>query len=279
MAVRWRRTAYQLPAWLRNRPGRSDEAVLLEEIAPAPASRPLLLEPGLVLLRSALSFTEQRRAAAAVWEASSGEHGFFLPDGSLSGPKGRRGRVFDAAHAFPSLRDTLVPRCAEWVRAARAADGALPAHATTHVLMLYYKAGATLGFHRDEQANDGSDDAPVVSLSLGAEAHFAWRHAHADAAHVLALRSGDALLFGGPCRRMLHAIVDTLPTAPSGVLPAAAGGGRLSVTFRHAPEVCGQEHLYRAFRPEADDPNRATTGDELLLGDEEARERLRRMVS
>ena len=47
--------------------------------------------------------------------------------------------------------------------------------------------------------------------------------------------------------------------------------------MRHAPEVRGHEHLYRTFRPQAEDPKREATGDERLLGAKEAQRRLERM--
>ena len=270
---------YALPAWLRGRPGRSDEAFYVA----CTAHGAHVLEPGLVLLRGAVCTAEQRSLAAACWAAGCGranpEHSFFSADGALNGPKARRGRVFDACEHFTGgLGARLMAGCDGWVREARATDAAMPQHTPTHLLMLYYRSGGTLGFHRDEQANDGTGDEPVVSLTLGASADLALRHEHTDPARVLTLHSGDVLLFGGPCRRMLHAVAATHGVA-DGVLPEAAGAGaRLSLTLRHAPEVCGHEHLYRTFRPETDDVRRAPTGDERLLGEEEARRRLRRMV-
>eukprot|EP00931_Biecheleriopsis_adriatica_P029149 TRINITY_DN17350_c0_g1_i2.p1 TRINITY_DN17350_c0_g1~~TRINITY_DN17350_c0_g1_i2.p1 ORF type:complete len:271 (-),score=30.34 TRINITY_DN17350_c0_g1_i2:65-877(-) len=193
------------------------------------------------------------------------------------GPKGSRGRIFDACSSFPQgFSDILLPACSEWVLRARRADRSMPAHRASHLLLLYYRSGGTLGFHRDEQANDGTGNEPVVNLTLGAEVDFAVRHEHADVARVITLRSGDVIMFGGPCRRLLHAVVATRSQVSS-VLPADAEGGRLSFTLRHAPEVLGKEHLYADFRPQADDPRRKTTGDEVLLGTEEAAKRLRKM--
>ena len=196
-----RTVPYQLPQWLRGRPGRSDEAALLHvDAAPGQA---VALEPGLVFLRRAVDTAEQRRLAAEIWATGSGrrgaQHGFFRSDGQLSGPKGQRGRIFDAADRFPALADLLLPACRRWVAVAQATDPAMPSHTATHLLLLYYRAGGTLGFHRDEQANDGTGDEPVVSLSLGGEADFAWRREHSEAAKVLTLRSGDVLLFGDTC--------------------------------------------------------------------------------
>lgn len=154
----------------------------------------------------------------------------------------------------------------------------MPRHEASHLLLLYYRDGGTLGFHRDEQANDGTGEEPIVNLSLGGEMDFAVRHEHTDPSRVVTLRSGDVILFGGPCRKLLHAVVATRAhAADEGVLPAEAGGGRLSFTLRHAPEVRGYEHLYADFRPQATDPGRRPTGDERLLGVDEAARRLTAM--
>lgn len=272
-------TYYRLPDWLRGRPGRTDEAVHLSA-EPVVPGEPVVLEPGLVVLRGALCREDQVVLAANAWEAGcsrhNSEHSFFEADGSLRGPKGRRGRIFDSCTKFDeSLTGRLLPACADWVRRVRAVDPMMPHHHATHLLLLYYPRGGSLGFHRDEQANDGTGDEPVVNLSLGDEMDFAVRHSHADVARVVTLRSGDVILFGGPCRRILHAVVDVRPG--DNVLPPEAAGGRLSFTLRHAPEVCGHEHLYQDFRPQADDPGTRATGDELLLGGDESVRRLSMM--
>ncbi|CAE8741962.1 unnamed protein product [Polarella glacialis] len=275
---------YTLPPWLRGRPGRNDRAVHLRaEDGPAA----VVLEPGLVVLRQALSREEQVALAAEAWDfgartvgpSDPSGHGFFEEDGGLRGPMGSRGRIFEACCKLPSrLSESLLKASASWVRCARAADATMPKHEASHLLLLYYRVGGTLGFHRDEQANDGTGAEPVVNLSLGAEIDFALRHEHSDVARVVTLRSGDVLLFGGPCRRLLHAVAATR-AVPDTVLPADAGDGRLSFTLRHAPEVTGHEYLYADFRPQPEDPKRKLTGDELLLGSDEAQRRLRKMSS
>ena len=242
-----------------------------------------VLEPGLVVLRQALCIAEQRELAAECWEAGLGlrnpDHSFFVDDDTLNGPKASRGRIFDSCESFAQLGLRVASACERWVATAREADVTMPRHRASHLLLLYYRAGGNLGFHRDEQANDGTGEEPVVSLSLGGSVDFAIRHSHSEPARVLTLHSGDVLLFGGRCRKLLHAVINTQPPPnEDSVLPAAAcPGGRLSLTLRHAPEVRGHEHLYRTFRPQSDDPRREVTGDEQLLGASEAGQRLQRM--
>eukprot|EP00929_Paragymnodinium_shiwhaense_P066155 TRINITY_DN33150_c0_g1_i2.p1 TRINITY_DN33150_c0_g1~~TRINITY_DN33150_c0_g1_i2.p1 ORF type:complete len:322 (+),score=68.34 TRINITY_DN33150_c0_g1_i2:117-1082(+) len=265
---------YAMPAWACRRPERNASAVRLvlptprvpeaeESAEAAAAANVVVLEPGLVVIRRALAKTSQQALAAEAWAEGAGErrpeHRFFEDDGTLRGPKA----------------------CEHWVARARAADPSMPKHEASHLLLLYYRLGGTLGFHRDEQANDGTGDEPVVNLSLGAEVDFAYRHCHSDVAKVVTLESGDVILFGGPCRRLLHAVLDTRPPSAedlSDILPADAGCGRLSFTLRHAPEVLGFEHLYADFRPQSDDPKRRVTGDEVLLGESEAQKRLKDMT-
>jgi len=271
---------HTLPSWLC-RPGRCSAASrVTAEGAPG---QPVLLEPGLVVVRQALSLDQQRMLACEAWRAGTGDrgaaHSFFEKDSTtLRGPKGSRGRIFDACDAYDKrLTDILLPACAQWVSAARSIDDSMPAHQATHLLLLYYLSGGRLGFHRDEQANDGTGDEPVVNLSLGAEMDFAVRHEHSEPARVIRLGSGDVILFGGPCRRLLHAVVEVRRDRDH-VLPRDAAGGRLSFTLRHAPEVAGHEELYQDFRPQLDDPGRkGPTGDEVLLGKTEADRRLRAM--
>ncbi|CAK0903710.1 unnamed protein product [Prorocentrum cordatum] len=172
---------YRLPEQLRGRPGRSDQAVQVDLSSVPQRGGAAVLEPGLVVLRGALDAAEQRRLGSEAWAAGCGQrnpaHTFFEADGSLRGPRGTRGRIFDACLRFgPRLTGLLLPACAAWVSRARALDASMPGHEASHLLMLYYPEGGTLGFHRDEQANDGTGDEPVVNLSLGGEMDFAVRH-------------------------------------------------------------------------------------------------------
>eukprot|EP00927_Polykrikos_kofoidii_P043604 TRINITY_DN37683_c0_g1_i1.p1 TRINITY_DN37683_c0_g1~~TRINITY_DN37683_c0_g1_i1.p1 ORF type:complete len:304 (-),score=30.20 TRINITY_DN37683_c0_g1_i1:407-1318(-) len=263
---------YVLPTWLC-RPDRCNSAVRLPY---GPGTQ--YVEPGLVVVRGVVAPATQRKLAAEAWAAGTGcrnpNHTFFEKDGTLRGPKGSRGRIFDALSNFDArLTGLLLPACEGAVETALAVDSRMPSHCSTHLLLLFYRTGGTLGFHRDVQANDGTGEEPVVNISLGGDMDFAVRHDHSEVARVLTLCSGDVVLFGGPCRKILHAVVDTRRD-PISLVPC---GGRLSFTLRHAPEVLGQEHLYKHFRPQREDPHRRTTGDHHILGEEEAEKRLRAM--
>merc|ERR1712217_72666 len=124
----------------------------------------------------------------------------------------------------------------EQVHEAQTQDPHMPDMVPTHLLLLYYASDRGMGWHRDDDENDGIGDEPVVSLSVGDSCNFAIRHDPWDEARVVRLDSGDAILFGGPCRHILHAVTAVhVRTAPSG-MPAP---GRFNLTYRSAPNILG----------------------------------------
>ena len=108
-----------------------------------------------------------------------------------------------------------------------------------------YAAGSEgLQWHRDIYENDGQSDRPVVNLSVGASCVFGIRCPSGLERHVL-LRSGDCLLFGGPCRFAEHAVLDVrLDDRPSWMAREEAAR-RFSFTFRDSPEVRGREEEFK----------------------------------
>jgi alkylated DNA repair protein (DNA oxidative demethylase) len=100
-------------------------------------------------------------------------------------------------------------------------------HPPEACLINFYDGEARMGLHQDRDEEDF--DAPVVSLSLGDTALF--RYGGLDRRHPttsLKLRSGDALVFGGPSRLIFHG-VDRLYSGTSELL---AEGGRVNLTLR-----------------------------------------------
>jgi len=94
-------------------------------------------------------------------------------------------------------------------------------------LVNFYEAAARMGLHQDR--DEEALDAPVVSLSLGDAALFRFGGVkRTDPTRSLKLRSGDAIVFGGPARLMFHG-VDRLYAGTSDLLP---GGGRINLTLR-----------------------------------------------
>lgn len=94
-------------------------------------------------------------------------------------------------------------------------------------LINLYGPGARMGLHQDRDEEEL--DAPVVSLSLGDTALFRYGgSSRAGPTRSVKLRSGDAIVFGGPARLMFHGI-DRLYEGSSDLLPQ---GGRLNLTLR-----------------------------------------------
>lgn len=94
-------------------------------------------------------------------------------------------------------------------------------------LINLYGAGTRMGLHQDR--DERALDAPVVSVSLGDTAIFRIGGLkRRDPTRSVRLRSGDALVFGGPARLVFHGIDRVIPGS-SNLLPE---GGRLNLTLR-----------------------------------------------
>ncbi|MBM6595017.1 alpha-ketoglutarate-dependent dioxygenase AlkB family protein [Microvirga pudoricolor] len=94
-------------------------------------------------------------------------------------------------------------------------------------LINFYEPSARMGLHQDKDEEEF--DAPVVSLSLGDTALFRYGGLdRRDPTRSVRLRSGDAIVFGGPAR-LIHHGIDRLMAGSSDLLPQ---GGRLNLTLR-----------------------------------------------
>ena len=94
-------------------------------------------------------------------------------------------------------------------------------------LVNFYEPTARMGMHQDKDEEEF--EAPVVSLSLGDTALFRYGGLdRKDPTRSVRLRSGDAIVFGGPAR-LIHHGVDRLFPGTSDLLPQ---GGRLNLTLR-----------------------------------------------
>ena len=94
-------------------------------------------------------------------------------------------------------------------------------------LINFYKPGAKMGLHRDE--NEEDFNAPVVSISLGDEALFRFGgEQRKSPTKSVRLASGDVLVMGGAARLSYHGIDRIYPDTSS----LLRGGGRLNLTLR-----------------------------------------------
>ncbi len=100
-------------------------------------------------------------------------------------------------------------------------------------LVNYYRPGAKMGLHRDEDEEDFA--APVVSISLGDTAVFRiGGPARRGPTRTLKLASGDVVVMGGESRLCYHGIDRILP-GTSHLLPE---GGRINLTLRRVTRAC-----------------------------------------
>lgn len=101
-------------------------------------------------------------------------------------------------------------------------------------LVNVYGAGAKMGLHQDR--DEGTFDAPVLSVSLGDTALFRIGGlARRDPTRSVRLHSGDVLAFGGASRLVFHGI-DRVLAGSSTLLP---DGGRINLTLRRVSPLAG----------------------------------------
>lgn len=100
-------------------------------------------------------------------------------------------------------------------------------HEPEACLVNYYREGAKLGLHRDEDEEDFA--APVVSISLGDTAIFRIGGLERQGkTETLKLASGDVLVLGGASRLRYHGVDRVL----GGTSSLLKDGGRLNLTLR-----------------------------------------------
>ena len=98
-------------------------------------------------------------------------------------------------------------------------------------IMNFYTQDSKLGVHqdKDERPETLAAGVPIVSLSLGETARFVVGGlTRKEPMRPLILRSGDALVMGGPSRLRFHGVTRILP----GTAPESTGPGRFNLTFR-----------------------------------------------
>ena len=174
------------------------------------------------------------------------------PQPELNVARKNAGRVYDAVRSFPNgaLLEAVAGNLHDAARAADPRLAAIERVQPTHLQLWNYqpKKGVRIGWHRDNWWSDGTGDFPVLSLSIGATCRFLFKQNEEDESESVLLESGDALIFGGPCRYILHCVkrIHNPDSAPEWLQsPHPLGGGRLNFTFRYAPEAFGREGEYR----------------------------------
>jgi alkylated DNA repair protein (DNA oxidative demethylase) len=197
----------------------------------------ITLSPGLVYYPDYLDRPAQERLLQTLREITKAAP-LFTPRMPRTGKPfsvrmtgcGRLGWVSDKAgyRYQPTHPETGAPWPAMPDQVLRAWEGLSGyAHPPDACLVNFYSPEARMGMHQDKDEEDF--DAPVVSLSLGDTALFRYGGLErTDPTRSVRLRSGDAIVFGGPARLIYHG-VDRLMPGSSDLLPQ---GGRLNLTLR-----------------------------------------------
>jgi alkylated DNA repair protein (DNA oxidative demethylase) len=197
----------------------------------------LTLAPGLVYHPSYLDRATQERLLAEIRDVTRAAP-LFAPRKPRTGKPfsvrmtncGRLGWVSDVRgyRYQPDHPDTGAPWPAMPAIVLKAWDdlSGYP-HPPDACLINFYEPGAKMGLHQDRDEEELA--APVVSLSLGDAALFRYGGLDRnDPTRSVKLRSGDAIVFGGPARLIFHGI-DRLYGGSSDLL---SQGGRLNLTLR-----------------------------------------------
>ncbi len=206
--------------------------------ADAPDLADEVLAPGAVVLRgfatargAALKDDVARVSAATPFRHLITPGGFRMSVamtncGELGWVSDSRGYRYDpvdpeSGERWPALPDAF--RALARDAAARAGyEGFVP----DACLINRYAPGARLSMHQDRDEKDLR--APIVSVSLGLPAVFAWGgDERADKARKVALHHGDVVVWGGPSRLRYHGVL----ALKDGQHPFA-GGHRINLTFR-----------------------------------------------
>jgi DNA oxidative demethylase len=99
-------------------------------------------------------------------------------------------------------------------------------------LVNVYSDDSKMGLHQDRDEADF--DAPILSLSLGADCRFRLGgRKRADKTIAFMLSSGDALILSGPARLCFHGVDRILPSILTPLPePLAGQGARVNLTLR-----------------------------------------------
>jgi alkylated DNA repair dioxygenase AlkB len=203
--------------------------------------------PGFAFIRNALDKdTQCWLADFALKMGNDPKTGFWrtMPDGSktLNSTPGR-GRIYQALHKYPEAK-RVRDICMNLVKMAQTKAEKLPNMEPTHLLLLYYATSDGMGWHRDSDPNDGDNDQPIVSISLGNSSQFGYKPVFKPE-QFLTVDNSDVLVWGGPQRMLEHCVKGVkLHTSPSH-LPQIRNV-RLNFTFRSAPNILGKEEQFES---------------------------------
>ena len=194
----------------------------------------ITIQPGFVYLPNFLTEHEQERIVNIANE---------LTPRFLLRAKNRY-RIYDAVNTYPdheflsSLAQKALEACEDTFEAV--------SEPSTHLLFLRYVDKAKIGFHRDNDENDGIGLNPVISFSVGNSCTFMYGE-DKKSLRSLRLNSGDVILFGNESRNMRHSVTDISQNTGPDFVRDKIGNTRLNLTFRYAPNIVGRENEFRVL--------------------------------
>jgi len=209
-----------------------------------------VIAPGFVYIKQALTQQEQIFWTEYALEVGNNPtQGFWNreihPDGTITLIPNliSRSRIYDAITAYKDP-ESVTTLCQSLVRKAREVDSQMPLMSPTHLLILLYTSSEGMYWHSDNDVNDGDNDHPIVSVSLGNSCDFGYRLDNTDEAGLhMTLESGDVLVWGGPLRMLQHTVFKVFLNTCPDYLPL--NNTRLNFTFRDAPNMIGKEDEWR----------------------------------
>jgi alkylated DNA repair protein (DNA oxidative demethylase) len=204
------------PPALRDEP-LSDGAIVLRGFATAQAAQ---LKADLDLVSAAASFRHLVTPGGYRMSVA------MTNCGPLGWASDRRGYRYDPVDPESGLPWPALPESFRMLARAAAARAGYPDFAPDACLVNRYVPGAKLSLHQDRDEKDLR--APIVSVSLGLPAVFAWGgDQRGDKVRRVPLHHGDVAVWGGPSRLRFHGVL----ALAQGQHPFA-GGHRINITFR-----------------------------------------------
>lgn len=216
------------------------------------------IAPGLILILDALTPHEQCELVESTLELGERpDKGWWRinPDGQRQfNSRPYRGRMYEKLTMFPTLAV-----CAKVLEQGANVDVSIKAPLPTHVIALCYQNSINppkIGFipwHMDNGENDGLEQFPIVSFSIGLECDFLvrpygklpLRSEENEKGEVnIRLPSGSCLIMGGESRYAWHTIKSMHADTSPDYLSEFLKDKRLNFTCRHTPHLFGQEDRF-----------------------------------
>lgn len=149
--------------------------------------------------------------------------------------EGNKARFWDSIERFPSEFRILGEELAQLAGQRFSTHLGTPSSKFSARIgaLNFYTGTGRMNWHADDY-NFAKADRPIVMASLGDVADFGYKLQKHDADRSVRLESGDVIIFGGPARDLVHALLRVYPhTAPAELhFPSPPGAGRVSVTWR-----------------------------------------------